>query len=331
VAVQDIALTTSKPEHVLWESSHGYDPARVMSNQDIVPTLSAKMGTGGNNVPNIGVRRLTPIECERLQGFPDVQKSCIITIWEHYTDQQKNSVIAEILSHKLPKHVLNAESHELTESALSVVQNSLLKHQKDNKHVVVDVHINFERNTLEIRSHGKSHLSVNIAETQNLCHLPIKTGDFVQALVLITTIVGSEMHNGKVVSRQNMTHSIVQQNGKNVVVLSGKEIMEHAEDAVLNMPIINQSIKSITSEVEVSFLSYAQTLTTLCCYVSHVITSFIPDVTLPTSSLSLNLTTSKGWTAEQADTHRYKQLGNAVSVPVAHWIGKKIMEAENGK
>lgn len=55
---------------VLWESSHGYDPARVSSNQDITPTLSAKMGTGGNNVPLIGVRRLTPTECERLQGFP---------------------------------------------------------------------------------------------------------------------------------------------------------------------------------------------------------------------------------------------------------------------
>ena len=65
---------TSTDRHgvgVLWEASHGYDPARVSNNQDIVPTLSAKMGTGGNNVPLIGVRRLTPTECERLQGFPD--------------------------------------------------------------------------------------------------------------------------------------------------------------------------------------------------------------------------------------------------------------------
>lgn len=62
---------------------------------DIVPTMSARMGTGGNNVPlvahtlkakasldfredsetypvqNRKVRRLTPLECERLQGFPD--------------------------------------------------------------------------------------------------------------------------------------------------------------------------------------------------------------------------------------------------------------------
>jgi DNA (cytosine-5)-methyltransferase 1 len=32
------------------------------------------MGTGGNNMPMIStnrVRRLTPLECERLQGFPD--------------------------------------------------------------------------------------------------------------------------------------------------------------------------------------------------------------------------------------------------------------------
>ena len=68
---QSHALSTTKVEQVLWEASHGYDPARVSANQDITPTLSAKMGTGGNNVPLIGVRRLTPTECERLQGFPD--------------------------------------------------------------------------------------------------------------------------------------------------------------------------------------------------------------------------------------------------------------------
>jgi len=41
-------------------------------------TLSSRMGTGGNNVPmcmennvNAVVRRLTPLECERLQGYPD--------------------------------------------------------------------------------------------------------------------------------------------------------------------------------------------------------------------------------------------------------------------
>lgn len=32
-------------------------------------------------------------------------------------------------------------------------------------------------------------------------------------------------------------------------------------------------------------------------------------------------------TVGQADTTRYRQLGNAVTVNVAEWIGKRIMEA----
>jgi site-specific DNA-cytosine methylase len=41
---------------------------------DVINTLLANMGTGGNNTPMVAketVRRLTPVECERLQGFPD--------------------------------------------------------------------------------------------------------------------------------------------------------------------------------------------------------------------------------------------------------------------
>ena len=42
---------------------------------DTFQTLSSRMGTGGGNVPMIEdeliVRRITPLECERLQGYPD--------------------------------------------------------------------------------------------------------------------------------------------------------------------------------------------------------------------------------------------------------------------
>jgi len=31
-----------------------------------------------------------------------------------------------------------------------------------------------------------------------------------------------------------------------------------------------------------------------------------------------------GWTDGQADSHRYKQMGNAVTVNVAEWIAKRI-------
>lgn len=35
-----------------------------------------------------------------------------------------------------------------------------------------------------------------------------------------------------------------------------------------------------------------------------------------------------GWTDGQADSQRYRQMGNAVTVNVAEWIGKRIMANE---
>jgi site-specific DNA-cytosine methylase len=51
---------------------HRADGARIQG--DTINTLTSFMGTGGLNTPMIStdtVRRLTPTECERLQGFPD--------------------------------------------------------------------------------------------------------------------------------------------------------------------------------------------------------------------------------------------------------------------
>ncbi len=51
---------------------HRTDGFRIQG--DTVNTLTAFMGTGGLNTPMVStskVRRLTPVECERLQGFPD--------------------------------------------------------------------------------------------------------------------------------------------------------------------------------------------------------------------------------------------------------------------
>jgi len=44
----------------------------------VCPTLTANMGMGGHNVPIIkdkhGIRKLTPLECARIQGFPSTYK-----------------------------------------------------------------------------------------------------------------------------------------------------------------------------------------------------------------------------------------------------------------
>jgi DNA (cytosine-5)-methyltransferase 1 len=64
--------------------SHSGDKGDGGLNTTLVPSQSVAQaltssntqnngggGTGGNNVQFVGVRRLMPIECERLQGFPD--------------------------------------------------------------------------------------------------------------------------------------------------------------------------------------------------------------------------------------------------------------------
>jgi len=53
---------------------YGNRVADIRLQDNKINTLQARMGTGGNNMPMVAttqVRRLMPLECERLQGFPD--------------------------------------------------------------------------------------------------------------------------------------------------------------------------------------------------------------------------------------------------------------------
>jgi len=60
--------TTIDDKMVCWEMQNATEAYR--ESGDLAPNLQARMGTGGNNVPLVGVRRLTPTEYEALQGFP---------------------------------------------------------------------------------------------------------------------------------------------------------------------------------------------------------------------------------------------------------------------
>lgn len=54
----------------LSEPTHKHGEERVYTNT--APTIQSRYGTGGDNIPYVNnIRRLTEIECERLQGFPD--------------------------------------------------------------------------------------------------------------------------------------------------------------------------------------------------------------------------------------------------------------------
>lgn len=70
------------------------------NKSNVCPTLTANMGTGGHNVPLIktkyGIRKLTPRECFRLQGFDDIILPDISRT--HLYKQAGNSVSVPVIN-----------------------------------------------------------------------------------------------------------------------------------------------------------------------------------------------------------------------------------------
>ena len=69
---KSLTLATANDQTLFVFHPHRSDGVRLQDKT--VNTLTAFMGTGGLNTPMVAdtqVRRLTPLECERLQGFPD--------------------------------------------------------------------------------------------------------------------------------------------------------------------------------------------------------------------------------------------------------------------
>jgi DNA (cytosine-5)-methyltransferase 1 len=74
----------------------------VRKNQSgVCPTLTANMGTGGHNVPIVkvkdGIRKLTPYECAKFQGFPESFKFPSNLADCHKYKQMGNSVSINVI------------------------------------------------------------------------------------------------------------------------------------------------------------------------------------------------------------------------------------------
>lgn len=80
-----------------------YRRVYVRENKNgVCPTLTASMGMGGHNVPIIkdakGIRKLTPRECARLQGFPESFVFPKTQVDIHLYKQIGNSVTIPVIS-----------------------------------------------------------------------------------------------------------------------------------------------------------------------------------------------------------------------------------------
>lgn len=253
------------------------------------------------------VRRLTPTEAERLQGFPDSRKITTIHVCKNEEEKREFVLCAELDS--------PAQSH---------AQNRL---------VAVHVLINYEQKVLQIRSLGKLRLSVNIADESVLFLHHIPVADFVRLAALTVTTRGQTTQAGKAGQQQSIKNSLGPRSGSVFVPLCGAEIEEFASDVERFTQETSRCMKSIISEVGQNSQSCEKALTTLCCFVAAAISSFIPEKILAQSSYDISIETVMGhtmipWRGKPADEcpdgPRYKALGNSMAVPVMRWIGTRI-------
>lgn len=80
------------------------------NKNNVCPTLTANMGMGGHNVPLVldskGIRKLTPRECARFQGFPETYKFPVIANSALYK-QFGNSVSVPVIE-AVAKEIMKA-------------------------------------------------------------------------------------------------------------------------------------------------------------------------------------------------------------------------------
>ncbi|WP_226672831.1 DNA cytosine methyltransferase [Rossellomorea aquimaris] len=81
------------------------------NRSNVCPTLTANMGTGGHNVPLIldfenNIRKLTPEECLRLQGFPETYTFPEEMANSHKYKQAGNSVTVPVIQ-RIAENILN--------------------------------------------------------------------------------------------------------------------------------------------------------------------------------------------------------------------------------
>lgn len=312
---------------------------------DIAPTLRAMghadshQNAGGQIAVGsaFGVRRLTPRECERLQGFPEIRNCFIIRVCRDLSDQQKANALADLQC----RRSLSSAS-PVGESALARFANAADEHSNTLLHVLasragVSAQIDSERGAVRLLSAEKSHSSVEGADERNLFPLPTGIGNFARLAVLLTHAWETATRIGRTGSPESTTLSIPAWIGNGIALVSGHEIEERANDAAASLSIARTLSTSTTLAAGSISQNFASTLETLSCCVAHAIAGFIPQTIQEARFFDIALASSCGytripWRGKPADLcpdgPRYRALGNSMAVPVMRWIGERIAAAD---
>jgi DNA (cytosine-5)-methyltransferase 1 len=239
------------------------------------------------------IRRLTPVECERLQGFPETEKYAILEICKQ----------------------VSASGVEITLNTRATDQENVAQ---------AGVLIDCVENGVEIHSQGKLLLNAKNAEKKNWSHPLIKIDDFVQLLVGINTIKEKVIRLGEEESHQNEQSLTPQKNGERLEKLYGNEMTQPVGDVKNDLIILNELLK-LTTLNHSNTENLEQKLQTLSLFVIRVISGYIPSEILNQDTFTIGVRTRVGYTYGVSDTQRYKCCGNAVTVNVIRDIMEKLL------
>lgn len=307
-----------------------YQQNRIYSTEGKSPCLQAELSskthaieikntrdlmTDKYNVePGYRIRRLTEIECERLQTVPDIAKN---VIFELCYESAKSYVNVVNKSPKLLKLVLDAEKTELNEIVKNAILNMNASLQSikcialQSAGMLIPKEIN---QCIKDNLQENSIIASNVATTA-MCNVQNQEVDFALQNVFINIIEGKITHFGKEELAPNGNLSTIQKNGNNPLRLFGKEIIQLVEDAEISLNIKKDSNFIYITSHHLNIKNLEQALIIYYLFAKNAITGYTQD-TIPIKILLLNFNLKDGYTNHVSSTQRYKMLGNGWTVSV---------------
>ena len=273
---------------------------------------------GGHREPkisenNITWRKLTPVECERLQTVNTIHEIEA----ELCEDQIKNYVSAVEKSHRLQKLALSVEKKELIEFVNLVVKN-IQQNNPQIKHIVpqsADTLIQKIINKYTNLNQEEKNIIVDFAEKKTMSNYQNLEGDFVIQNVFTNIIQEKIINYGKAGLHLKDRNLCYQSSGKKRLKLSGKEIMQFVE--IADMIFQKTEIEKCTSTTlyRLNIINIDQILIILYWYAKVVIDIFTL-IEIPIKNILLNYSFENSYTNHVSNSQRYKMLGNGWTVDV---------------
>lgn len=311
-------LEKHQRELVIWQFRR-WTNLRIHADQENTPTLTSNMGTGGNNVPVIITpeyywRKLTPIECERLQTLTERKKRIECKLWK---DILKSFANAEQKNLKLQNVVGNVESTNKQESVKYAEKNTILKSQKINSPALLNVRIDLEGKKLQLQiqndvaSYVKSvewpSESPHQKKIENIALLSAGLFEYLEKIV----------RNGSEELQKNTCLSITQENGNYAVEIFGQSINESANVVDVNqIETKKQTTKSTISKAIENINPIDSIEKTLHFFVKIAIDLCIQNWISIENLSQINFEFVEGYTFGVSNSQRYKAIGNGWTIDV---------------